>query len=199
MVCAHCHKPMDAGARFCIYCGALGLENSDSHVPVSVSAENAASLRGTFPSPPRPNPEQRQVWQPPGADRGDPYAVRPKVAVPRASDAVYIPHEPVPVIPSQAVSVPSATEPVPSPTDTPSFLSTARLTGIFLLLCIPVVNLILACVWAFRRKESDRQLRSLGRAALLVITIVWVLAMAFAWVLIIWRWPMLQALMGILQ
>ena len=88
-------------------------------------------------------------------------------------------------------------EPVSKETPEP-FLSVARLTGLLLLLCcVPVVNFILACVWAFSRNEKQRQRRNLARAALLIIVLGWVLCMAAVWWLIAWRLPLLRAIFGV--
>ena len=79
------------------------------------------------------------------------------------------------------------------------YLSVARLTGLLLLLCLPIANLILACVWAFSGEEKHRQRRDLARAALMVILLGWVLLMAVTWWLITRQLPLLNMLFGLWQ
>jgi hypothetical protein len=76
---------------------------------------------------------------------------------------------------------------------TPPVLSAARLFGFFLLMCLPLVGLLCACVWAFGRR-TGLQLKNLARAALLFLLTVWVLLAAAAWWAITVHLPTINAI-----
>ncbi len=141
--------------------------------PAPVMAPATAPIGYSAPS--FVSPQNRQVWQPPK----------------KSTDAVWYntPQAPQPYSPlsyaAPAVShtTANATTPYAAGLVAPE-LSTARLTGLFLLLFLPVVGwIVFACI-AFSGQASS-QMKNIGRAGFVASVSVWIVLMIAALILLV--------------
>lgn len=199
MNCANCQMPRENNAKYCAHCGMLFVlspaESAPFYSPQGVTSQTPFSQANSFApqTPPQVMPVQppvRQVWQAPRHDAEGPYGVWPQTAP--ASYGYTAPMMPpgqggvltadrAPAMPAYAAY--DAAAAAAGDTREASVLSTGRLLGFLLLMCIPLVNLICCLVWALRG-STGRQLKNLARAGLILVAFEWILAaLAALWVI----------------
>lgn len=155
MFCEKCGQKMLDGAKFCGTCGAK--QTDAVNEPKSQMAPPIQPIvQSEMPLHPQPVQPVQQPVQP---------QVRPVVAV---QQPVQRPAAPQYQAPQQAPPIYGSPQVQGAP-----ILSVGEYLKMFLLLCIPIVNVVLMLIWAFNNSENPNK-RNYALASLLFFVIMMV-------------------------
>ena len=195
MYCENCGSQMPDGSKFCISCGAK-VENREDLQEGSVqetaaSMDNAAAsvLEDPVPQPilPQPVPTPPAASQPVQTAQTVQTQQTPPAYSQTATNQNY--QQPVQPVSSQQQAAPqqvifrkpAATTPLP----------VWKFIGIFLLMGIPILNIVMIFVWSFGH-SCNQNTKNYARA----ILILWVIAIVFVIVGYFTIWSSISALLG---
>jgi NADH:ubiquinone oxidoreductase subunit 3 (subunit A) len=167
MFCETCGQKLLDGAKFC---GACGSKQSDG----VVSSQPPVSPQATVA--PTPEPVVESYVQP------VPPPVQPPVPPVQPVRPVVQPvHQPVqrPAQPQPQYQAPPQQQYAAPPFQTAAILSVWDYLKMFLLLCIPLVNIVLMLLWAFNSSENPNK-RNYALASLLFFVIMMVVGFVFS-------------------
>lgn len=163
MFCENCGSSLPENSKFCATCG------------VKVDAPPAPQRGPVFtppPPPPPPPPAYEQAGgtvSPPPSDPGPAVQTEPPPAAVPAPAAPPVQAQQHPSPPRSYGPQPqSAPLPRAQPTGAP--LSVGQYIGMFLLLAVPLLNIILLFVWSFGSSAGPNK-RNFARAALILFAI----------------------------
>ncbi|MCL2747444.1 MAG: hypothetical protein FWE59_02165 [Oscillospiraceae bacterium] len=72
-----------------------------------------------------------------------------------------------------------------------------RLLPWLIALSVPLVNILFACLWAFRKEPDSR--RNLARASLLIIFAGWAVFLGIMLCLLLWNRSAIEAIVGLFR
>lgn len=188
MFCTQCGTPLNEGSRFCSACGTAANTAAVQAAPAQPQpvAQPVYAAPQMYSYPVYVMPAPGAAGQPYAAASTTPAAAPAQTAVPAyrqpapptPSAPVY--RQPAPTQSSQTAPVqttPAARKPAAEPVPEPSFEDTSKplsvwqtIVCLLALFCLPVGNIIFACVWGFRLDEHPQR-RTLARAALPFIAV----------------------------